>query len=192
MEAQRSDRIAAANETRDKPIDWPIGQLIWITEQDTMSEHNRSTSKKLSVKWIGPYVVLEKREKGAYVVRSLGSSKTSIRSAKHTKLCIISSTEPNCIPTAHLTRAAPQHEERSLRSRRRPIRTGEDYEVEKIINHKWTSDTQLLFLVQWKGYPGEDTWEPESHLECPVLVHNYFDKLALRQSPEILSDGRRL
>ena len=193
MEAQRLKQIDAANELRVKPVEWTVGQLIWITEQNTMSEHDRSVSKKLHVKWIGPYVVLEIKVKGAYIVRSLGSSVTTTRSAKHTKLCILGTNEPNRIPTQYLTRAAPQHESARTRSQRRPQRTQEDFEVEKITAHKWTPDTQLLFNVKWKGYPeSESTWEPESNLECPTLVHNYFDQLALRLSPEDLSEGRRL
>ncbi|KAH8120563.1 hypothetical protein DFH11DRAFT_74249 [Phellopilus nigrolimitatus] len=46
----------------------------------------------------------------------------------------------------------------------RPLKAGK-----KIIRGKYE------YLVQWAGYPGEDTWEPYSHLiDCDRLLHSMW------------------
>lgn len=35
------------------------------------------------------------------------------------------------------------------------------YEIEKIVKKK-IEKGQTYYLVQWKGYPGQDTWEPKT------------------------------
>jgi hypothetical protein len=192
LESQRQKQIAAENESRIKPVEWQVGRIIWISDQHMMSEHDRNVSGKLQEKWIGPYVVLEVKEKGAYIIRSLGSSMTTTRTSKHTRRCIIGPNEPEFIQAIHLHREAPQRESSRIKKVLRPTRTSADYEVEEIVSHKWTVDLQLLFSVKWKDYPStENSWEPESHLECPNLGHKYFHKLAVSPQPEDLSvDGR--
>lgn len=117
---------------------------------------------------------------------------TTTRTQKHTRRCIIGPNEPEFIQSIHLHREAPQREATRTRKALRPTRTSADFEVEEIVSHKWTVDLQLLFSVKWKDYPSTDnSWEPESHLECPNLVHKYFNKLAVSPPPEELSvDGR--
>lgn len=51
----------------------------------------------------------------------------------------------------------------------------EDFEVERILDHKIQRRGKRLFLIRWKGY-GEDfdTWEPQSNLNCPTILQNYI------------------
>ncbi len=51
----------------------------------------------------------------------------------------------------------------------------EEYEVEKVINHRYTSRTRTLqYLVKWKGYPEADnTWEPADQVHAPKLTKAY-------------------
>lgn len=47
------------------------------------------------------------------------------------------------------------------------------YEVEKIIG-KRTRGGKTQYLVQWAGYEGQDTWEPEEHLEnCEEVLKRF-------------------
>lgn len=50
----------------------------------------------------------------------------------------------------------------------------EDFEVEKLLNHK-KQKGKRLFLVRWKGFgPDADTWEPEANLNCEKILQNYL------------------
>src|SRR5260370_26811640 len=62
----------------------------------------------------------------------------------------------------------------------------EEYEVEKVINHRHTGRARTLqYLIKWKGYPEADnTWEPADQVHAPHLVKAYH-----RQNP--LEDKRR-
>jgi transposase InsO family protein len=50
----------------------------------------------------------------------------------------------------------------------------EQYEVERIINHR-RRGRALQYLIRWKGYtPLDDTWEPEANLEnSPDILERY-------------------
>src|SRR5229473_2356304 len=66
------------------------------------------------------------------------------------------------------------------------IKGEEEYEVEKVINHRYTGRARTLqYLVKWIGYPEADnTWEPADQVHTPQLVKAYH-----RQHP--LKDKRR-
>lgn len=52
-----------------------------------------------------------------------------------------------------------------------------DYEVEKILDHK-TVQTHRQYLIRWKGYDSDDdTWEKASDLKCPKLLNGYLNAL---------------
>src|SRR5258707_11160247 len=62
----------------------------------------------------------------------------------------------------------------------------EEYEVERIVNHRRTSRARTLqYLVKWIGYPEADnTWEPADQIHAPQLINAYH-----RQYP--LEDKRK-
>lgn len=46
-----------------------------------------------------------------------------------------------------------------------------EYEVEKVLNSRINRQGKWEFFVMWKGYgPDQNTWEPESHLNCQKLI----------------------
>lgn len=68
------------------------------------------------------------------------------------------STAPRMVPAVASTEAqaaaAPQQEV-----------APDEYEVQRIVNHRRQPDGQLLFRIRWKNYPpDDDTWEPEANL----------------------------
>lgn len=54
------------------------------------------------------------------------------------------------------------------------------YEVQKLLKHK-TIKKERNFLVRWKGYDSsEDSWVPESHLNCPRILKSYLKSVNLQ------------
>ncbi len=55
------------------------------------------------------------------------------------------------------------------------IKGEEEYEVERIINHRRTGRARTLqYLVKWIGYPEVDnTWEPADQVHAPQLINTY-------------------
>jgi hypothetical protein len=51
----------------------------------------------------------------------------------------------------------------------------EEYEVERIINHRRQGRSKALqYLIKWKGYPESDnTWEPAHQVHAPDLIKAY-------------------
>jgi Chromo (CHRromatin Organisation MOdifier) domain len=54
--------------------------------------------------------------------------------------------------------------------------SGQDiFEVEAIVDMRVLSDGHRLYQLQWLGYPGEDTWEPETNLTgCAELLEEFL------------------
>lgn len=49
-----------------------------------------------------------------------------------------------------------------------------EYEISRILAHRVTNMCEIEILIEWLGYPGEDTWEPlKKNLGC-VWAHSYF------------------
>lgn len=51
-----------------------------------------------------------------------------------------------------------------------------DYEVERLMDHE-VKRNRICFLVRWKGFGSDqDSWEPESNLNCPEILSAYKKK----------------
>lgn len=74
-----------------------------------------------------------------------------------------------------------------------PVAINDDdgsYEVEDIIDHKIEKKVRH-FLVRWKNCPpSDDTWEPESSLDCPDIVQKYLEKNPDAEKPAEASRKR--
>ena len=51
----------------------------------------------------------------------------------------------------------------------------EEYEVEKVVNHRHSGRSRTLqYLIKWKGYPEADnTWEPADQVHALELIKAY-------------------
>lgn len=57
------------------------------------------------------------------------------------------------------------------RGKRKGQVSHDEYEVEKVINARINKQGKWDFFVMWKGWgPENNTWEPESHLNCPQII----------------------
>lgn len=53
-----------------------------------------------------------------------------------------------------------------------------DWEVEEITDVKYNDDGTKDFLIRWKGCDvSQDTWEPESNVDCPALINKFMNKV---------------
>jgi RNase H-like domain found in reverse transcriptase/Integrase zinc binding domain/Chromo (CHRromatin Organisation MOdifier) domain len=49
----------------------------------------------------------------------------------------------------------------------------EEFEVEAVIGRRVNDQDKTEYLIQWKGYPGEDTWEEVTNLHCPEEIRRF-------------------
>ena len=63
----------------------------------------------------------------------------------------------------------------------RQSRAKKKWEVEKIVNKRRTSANKVEYLVVWKGFPGEDSWEGISNVAgCKDLINEFESALKQR------------
>lgn len=59
-----------------------------------------------------------------------------------------------------------------------PVNGSQEYEVERIIDMHTLKSGKREFLIRWKGFrKGDDTWEPESHLEGTDILAKFLEKV---------------
>ncbi|KAL7675624.1 hypothetical protein ACOME3_001890 [Neoechinorhynchus agilis] len=63
-------------------------------------------------------------------------------------------------------------------SRRANRNSGDVFEAERIIDHRFVDDGGLQVLMKWKGYgTGYNTWEPIENILSSDLLDSYLDEL---------------
>jgi hypothetical protein len=67
----------------------------------------------------------------------------------------------------------------------------ENYEVEKIIDHRVDPRGRRRYLIQWRGYrPDDNTWEDEDNLNCPDILKDYLQMV--KQTQKAIAPKGRL
>ena len=66
------------------------------------------------------------------------------------------------------------------------IKDNDEYEVERILKHKWVNGWPL-YLIKWKGYDtSENTWEPIANLKgCHQAMQEYQQQKGHSKKKEI-------
>lgn len=59
--------------------------------------------------------------------------------------------------------------------------TEDNYDVEKVIGKKFDEEGNLFYLLKWKGWEGEPTWEPEEFCLCAKLIDDYEKVIAKKR-----------
>ncbi|XP_017786163.1 PREDICTED: chromobox protein homolog 3-like [Nicrophorus vespilloides] len=81
------------------------------------------------------------------------------------------------------TECTKKHMEDKLKKRKF---AADVYAVEKIVGKRIQNDIVQYFL-KWRGYGvSENTWEPESNLDCPELIWEFEAELAKKNKEEKL------
>lgn len=116
---------------------------------------------KLLPKYLGPFRILQKIGKVAYLLELPTSMK--------------------CHPVFHVSQLQPYRSDGRLQPPPMPIDVdGEvEYEVEQVIAHRDTKigkrRTRREYLIKWLGYGHEhNSWEPESGMHCDELINAYW------------------
>src|SRR5258707_9509230 len=171
MKERRLQAIAAINQSSKSqavPSSFPVRTKVWLEGTHLRLPYQAT---KLAPKRYGPFEITKEISPVAYQL---------------------------CLPAAwnihnifHTSLLSPYHETNTHRpnySRPPPdlIEGEEEYEVERIINHRCTGRARTLqYLIKWIGYPEADnTWEPADQIHAPQLVNAYH-----RQHP--LKDKRK-
>jgi hypothetical protein len=134
-----------------------IGNKAWLS---TKNLKLRQPSRKFSKEWVGPYKVLELI--GERAVRLALPRTWGIHDVFHVSLL-----KPHVPSKRHQT--PPELVE---------IEGEEEHKVAKIkdsrINHR---SKKIEYLVEWKGYEGEDSWEKEANIKnAKMLIKNFHKK----------------
>src|SRR5258708_736475 len=171
MKERRLQAITAINQSskgQDIPLSFLVGAQVWLEGTHLRLPYQAT---KLAPKRYGPFEIIREISPVAYQLRL--PIAWNIHDVFHASLL-----SPYCETNAH----GPNY------SRPPPdlIEGEEEYEVEKVINHRYTGRARTLqYLIKWTGYPEADnTWEPADQVHAPQLIKAYH-----RQYP--LEDKRR-
>src|SRR5258708_7090847 len=170
MKERQLQAIAAINQSSKEqniPSSFLVGTQVWLEGTHLRLPYQAT---KLAPKRYGPFEIVREVSPVAYQLRLPVA--WNIHDVFHASLL-----SPYRETDAH----GPNY------SRPSPdlIKGEEEYEVEKVINHRHTGKARTLqYLIKWRGYPEADnTWEPADQVHAPQLVKAYH-----RQSP--LEDKR--
>src|SRR5258707_5949805 len=131
--------------SRFKP--WKAGDKVWLEARNLKLQ---VPSQKLSQKRTGPFEITQVVSSVAFRLKLPAQWK--IHDVFHASLL-----SPY--------RETPEHGPNFTRPPPELIGTEEEYEIDKVVNHRGISG-QRQYLIHWKGYSAaERTWETESNLE---------------------------
>lgn len=160
--AEYQEYYRQTHDSRRMPPIFSVGDFVMLSTKNL-----RSFQKKLSAKWVGPFMVEEAGKFDTYKL-TLTKNFSRLHPWFHVSLLKL-----------HILPAPGQ----STRGKPPPDHIDEDgfeqYEVERIIAHR-RHGKQLMYRVRWFGYPpSEDTWEPAAHLEdtAPDILRDYKERV---------------
>jgi hypothetical protein len=147
----RWKEVAATQRTyadkRMQPKEHAVGDRVWLLAKNIRT---RRPSRKLDLKYYGPFPITERIDKQAYKLR-LGDSVGRIHPVFHVSLLEL------CPPTTRVN-------VEELGAQLEVENEEQEYTVEEIRDSRVRS-LEVQYLVKWKGFPDkESSWEPVAHL----------------------------
>ena len=125
-------------------------------------KHHRQVpgARKLNANWYGPLEVLEEIKDDVYRLRFAGSKKDA-----QTFKINVHNMAP-CVGEHHPT-------------------DGEEYEIDAILDHRYSDDGSPEFRVRFVGYsPKDDEWIAFRNLKAPDLLSEYERLIVFSHNPE--------
>jgi hypothetical protein len=149
-------QTASVNKNRPRVTEFRVGDSVLLSHKLLRTAASRvAGSKKLRGKYSGPFKISRKVSPTAYQL----DLPANIRIHPTVNIEYL---KPYHASPAHLgQRDAPSDPD--------PVLTAdgiEEYEVDRVLAHRYNAKNGFSYLVSWKGYALHDaTWEPESNLE---------------------------
>lgn len=56
------------------------------------------------------------------------------------------------------------------------------WDVEKVVGKRYDSEGRPFYLIKWKSYNGEPTWEPKENCNCSDLIEQYETIIRTREN----------
>ncbi|RDB15235.1 hypothetical protein Hypma_004746 [Hypsizygus marmoreus] len=162
--AKAQDKQSRNHNNGRKPArSFDIGSRVLVNPHTLEWKENKGEGAKLVQRWIGPFEVLQRINPNVYRLRMSDKYPGSpVFNIDHLKPY----TEP---PPSSTTRA-------SLPETRNGPPEAEEYEVEKIVGHKFDKKSRKTqYLVRWTGYgPQFDTWQSAKDMKnAPWILSSY-------------------
>ena len=176
----KTKQTTQANKHRREEPKYKVGDPVYLnTKNLRLKVKQKGRSAKLYPRWIGPFKILKmKPETSTYKLDLPPSYKVHpVFHARLIKLAIPN--DPKQFPTREPSRPGPAFDDND-----------EEYEVEKILDHRDTRRGRE-FLVHWLGYPSsDDQWVLANDLSAPTLLNEYLS--SLENPPTVVEPkGRR-
>lgn len=166
--------MATQYDKHHQQVSFEIGSLVYLDgEHIKRSNHNGPTSTKFIPRFLGPYKILAKPSPLNYKLDLPPGSK--IHPVFHvSKLRHHATRNPEEFPDSEIVESDPSPLELEDGSYFQ-----EEYEVEKILQHKTMPDGTLKFKVKWVGYPhSQNTWQTLEDLSnSPEALAKYKSTL---------------
>ena len=145
------------------------GDLVWLygkVNQDT---------KKFHIPWKGPFRIEQVISQWNVLLRNVANNKMK-KSPTHVSR-IKRYVEPKRPSEIKLDLEEKIREDKRPEAMEDeeddPIEDGDNYKVEKIVDHE-VIDRKIQYKVRWKGYtPEYDSWLMEENMSCDDLIKNY-------------------
>ncbi|MBW0551073.1 hypothetical protein O181_090788 [Austropuccinia psidii MF-1] len=170
LEASINQLKRYADENRASPPDFNSGHMVWLSSKNIKSTR---PTKKLSERWLGPFIILKEVSTHAYHLK-LPSQWKSIHPVFH--ISLLEPVKTSKIPNWHQEPPPPII-----------IEEEEEWEVSQILDSKLKRG-KLWYLVDLKGFSKDSersTWEATENLEnFPELVKDFHSLYPETQGPK--------
>jgi len=161
-----ADRI---NANRKPPTIFNVGDVVWY-------KRSEGSGTKLDTRWEGPCKVVKKIGEHSYEIRVAPDRVIPVH-VTFLKIFKEDKFSGTGVPLYFHRRTVPD-----------PQAQPDEYETDRVLDHKVDADGKFWFKVLWKGLPNEEvTWEPINH-----FFHRYSSDVvkyckSQNLSPDVIS-----